>query len=116
MMRGVIALSFLVSASETFACSNGSLIALRNSADVIVQAVYTEGEKSGEGVLFVRRLIKGKTGKLVQIRWNTKFEDDGINCPEWRPTWKKQKGKFYLSQNTDGTFSVLTSDLKKVKS
>jgi hypothetical protein len=117
MMRlRFLGLMFLAAAPEAWACSPLSLIALRDKADAIVQAVYTDGEKPGEGVLVVKRHIKGKVTKSIDIRWNVNFEDDGVNCPEWRPTWKKQKGKFYLSRNPDGTFSVLMSDVKKVKS
>jgi len=109
------ALIFFASSFQARACSPLSLIAMENGADAIVVGLYTDSERPGEGSLVVRRRTKGRLPRVVQIRWNQDLEDDGVNCPEWRPTWKKAKGRFYLSQNSDGTFSVIMADTKKAK-
>ncbi|MDX2210251.1 MAG: hypothetical protein SFV20_07810 [Sphingopyxis sp.] len=96
------------------ACSPLSDRATRKLSDAIVWGVYTESEQSGFGTLIATRRDKGRYIKKVQVRWNPMFEDDAVNCPEWRPLWKRQKGRFFLIDNGDGTFSVLRQDkLKK---
>jgi hypothetical protein len=110
----LLALSLAVYSLPAIACwplSNGPM---QQRSDAVVWGVYTESEQPGNGTLIVRSREKGRYPKKLEIRWNPKFEDDGVNCPEWRPTWKRQKGRFFLIDNGDGTFSVLGQDkLKK---
>ena len=107
MRIALLALSLAMYSLPALACSPLSSGPMHERSDAVVWGVYIESDQSGNGTLIVRRREKGKYPKNLQVRWNPEFEDDGVNCPEWRPTWKRQKGRFFLIDSGDGTFSVL---------
>lgn len=113
MNRALGLLLLLTPISPVLACSPPSLNAVRNASDAVVWGVFDLGADRGEGTVTISRREKGRLPKIILIRWDTDAIDDGVNCPEWRPQWKHERGRFYLRRNDDSTYAVLMADTRK---
>lgn len=116
MKFGLLMSASLLFAMPAFACSPPSEAQLSDASSAVVEGTYVEASERGTGSVEVSSVKKGTTTGSYNIRWNPEAVDDGASCPDWRPTWRRQSGKFYLSENGDGTFTVLAqANLRRVR-
>lgn len=85
-------------------------------SDAIIWGTYAPGDARGQGRIEVSRREKGPKVPEVVIRWNADWVSDGANCPPWQPIVEYPRGRFFLKDNRDGTYSVHGQDpYKKAK-
>ena len=88
----------------------------RASSDAIVWGTYVPSETRGQGKIEVSRREKGPKAHEVAIRWDADWANDGSQCDPWLPAPEYPRGRFFLKDNGDGTFSVHGQDpVKKAK-
>ena len=103
---GVLAL-LSMSATDASACTLiwDEAAAMRMS-DAVVWGTYLPRAAEGAGDIKVDRRLKGPKAARLAVTWDTKWVDEGANCPVWQPDLDFPRGRFFLSSNGDGTFSV----------
>lgn len=87
-----------------------------SNSDAVVWGAYVPGDARGLGKIEVSRREKGRREREMTIRWDADWVDDGVDCSPWRPMDGYPRGRFFLKDNGDGTFSVYGQDpVKKAK-
>lgn len=88
----------------------------REYSEAVVWGTYVPDEARGQGKIEVSRHEKGPLQPEIAIRWDADWADDGVDCPPWQPVAGYPRGRFFLKDNRDGTFSVQGQDpVKKAK-
>ena len=91
------------------ACSPLFGDALRKVSSAIVWGEVVV-RNDGTATIKVSRREKGPRLRMIQVRWDPKFVSDGVNCPEWQPLKERERGRFFLGSNGDGTYSIVRHD------
>jgi len=103
-----------MSATEASACTIiWNEADAKRSSDAVVWGTYFPSEVEGIGDIKVDRRVKGPKVPLLTVTWDTKWVDDGANCPVWIPDADMPRGRFFLMSNDDGTFSVRAQTPRK---
>jgi hypothetical protein len=106
-------IAFLVLANAApvaMACSPLTERATRRVSDVVVWGTFVGSETHGQGTITVKRREKGPRLRELQIRWNPASEPHETACPEWRPLQTRERGRFFLRRNADGTYAIIMHD------
>ena len=86
------------------------------TSDVVVWGTFVADAAEGRGHIAPSRRIKGPKASAYPIIWDVQWADDGASCPVWQPVADHPSGRFFLTANTDGTYSVRAqTPMKKAK-
>ena len=113
-MSTAILIMAAMSASAASACTiiwNES--DAKRTSDAVVWGTYFPREIEGVGDIKVHHRVKGPKAVRFTVTWDTKWVDDGANCPIWIPDADSPRGRFFLMSNGDGTFSVRAQTPRK---
>ena len=80
---------------------------MRRISDAVVWGSYVPSDLRGQGEIVVSRRMKGPRLNTIRVRWDIDWTDDGVSCDPWQPDGGYLRGRFFLTENEDGTFSVI---------